>query len=78
MPLPYKFRRPQPKGRYTDNDETARTRARGIDQLRRSYATGGYYDDITSKPPPDDQAQKDYDMLARTRKYKFSKPTKAR
>lgn len=76
MTMPVKFRRP--KRVYTDNDEVARGRARGIDQLRKSYAAGGYYNDIDSQPPPDDQAQKDYDVMARVRKFKFSKPAKTR
>lgn len=58
MTIPVRLRG---KGYYTDNDEPERRRAHGIDQLKKSYAEGGAYNEFGPKP----DAAKDYDLLNR-------------
>lgn len=65
MTMPVKFR----GKRYSDNDEAARRRARGISQLGKSYAQGAAYSDIDESSTTAERldATKDYDMMSRIR-----------
>jgi hypothetical protein len=72
MTAPIRF----PRGRFTDNDEVGRTKARNVQKLGKSYEEGSAYSDIdeTSTTAEKLNAAKDYDMLSRIRKPRVSYP----
>lgn len=80
MPPPPPRRLFGKRGRYTDNDERERVRAKGIDTLKKAYAAGKAYNDIDNTRPLNEtlNAEKDYDMLSRVRSLKHTRLSKGK